>query len=404
MSVKELGNDYKDYIIQQRRYFHQNPELSFKETNTTEHIRRELEAMGMEVHTFDDITGVVGDLKGAEPGPTVLIRADMDALPVVEETGLPFASTNGAMHACGHDGHMSGVLGAAKILSSMRDELKGNVRFMFEPAEESCYGGPVTKEGYETAYGAHYLLERGVLDGVDAAFSLHLWADLPAGRISVESGVRMAANDSFTIRIHGKSCHGAAPQNGHDANLCAASIMMNLQTLVSRINDPRNMLVMTIGKMTGGNIFNTVSSEAFLEGTVRTFSKSFRTRIEPEMKKIIEGTAEALGCTADFYYRGYLNVVENSDDDMNEIAQEAAETIFGHENIVMMPAVTASETFSSCMERVPGHFAFVGVRNEKTGMTYSNHDVRFSIDEDTLNLASEYLAQCVLGYMDRKKS
>ncbi|MEY8337420.1 amidohydrolase [Lachnospiraceae bacterium 62-35] len=401
MSIRELGKEYETYIIEQRRYFHQNPELAFDEVESTRHIKNELEKMGIEVKTFDDITGVIGDLKGGKPGPAVLIRADMDALPVAEETGLPFASTNGSMHACGHDGHMASALGAAKILSSMREELQGTVRFVFEPAEESCYGGPVTKTGEKTAYGSCYMIERGALEDVSAVFGLHIWADLPAGKISVESGVRMAANDSFTIRIHGQSAHGSAPQNGRDANLCAASVMLNLQTLVSRVNDPRNMLVMTIGKMTGGTIFNTVSNEAFLEGTVRTFSKSFRERIEPEMKKIIDCTAEALGCTAEFYYRGYCSVIENVSEELNMAARESAKAVFGEDNIMPMPAVTASESYSAYMDRAPAHFAFVGAKDEENGMVFANHNVQFTIHEETLGLASAYLAQCAFEYLEK---
>ena len=396
MSIKETALAQKNYVIEQRRFFHRNPELAYKEFETTKHIAEELKAMGIETRTFDDMTGVVGTLRGGKPGPVVLLRADMDALPVAEETGLPYASDNGCMHACGHDGHMAGLLGAAKILAGMREELCGTVRFAFEPAEESPYGGP----GGKDVYGSFSLIDKGVLDGVSAAFALHLWAGLDKGKISVERGVRMAANDYFSFRVHGESTHGATPQNGHDAVVAACAAVMNLQTIASRVNDPRNMFVLTVGKMTGGTIFNTVANEAELEGTVRTFSKEFRDRTPGEIEKIVRGTCEGLGCTCDFIYNKNCSVMDNDDEELNAVAAEAAADIYGTENVIHMDAVTASESFTAYMDLVPAHFAHVGVRDEENGMVYANHHTKFVIDEDTLYMAGAYLAECAKRFLE----
>ena len=258
MNIKEAAERHNGYIVAQRRRFHAHPELSFEERETTAAIRGELEAMGIAVETFPDYYGLIGTIEGGKPGATVMLRADIDALPSVEKTGLPFASENeGKMHACGHDAHISMLLGAAKILSEMRDELSGPVKLLFQAAEESCHG-------------AEYYVERGCLDGVGAIFGMHIWGTLDAPLMSLEPGGRMASCDNFKITVRGLTAHGSAPHLGRDAVVAAASIVMNLQTFVSRVNDPLNTLVVSVGTGHGGQRFNIIANEAVMEGTVRT--------------------------------------------------------------------------------------------------------------------------------------
>lgn len=239
--IKELALAEKNYITEQRRYFHSHPELGGEEVETTKHLVEELEKMGVEVQTFSDITGCVGIIKGKQPGKTVLLRSDIDALPMQEaDLTKPYASQNkGVMHACGHDCHMAMLLGAARILSSQRDAIHGTVKLLFQMGEEI---------GTESR---HYV-EKGVLEDVDAVFGMHIWALLDSGTANFEDGERMACSDRFIITLHGKSAHGSAPHEGTDAIVAAAAVVMGLQTLVSRKNDPQNTFVLTVGMMNGG--------------------------------------------------------------------------------------------------------------------------------------------------------
>lgn len=390
MNIKEAAERHNGYIVAQRRRFHAHPELSFEERETTAAIRGELEAMGIAVETFPDYYGLIGTIEGGKPGATVMLRADIDALPSVEKTGLPFASENeGKMHACGHDAHISMLLGAAKILSEMRDELSGTVKLLFQAAEESCHG-------------AEYYVERGCLDGVDAIFGMHIWGTLDAPLMSLEPGGRMASCDNFKITVRGLTAHGSAPHLGRDAVVAVASIVMNLQTFVSRVNDPLNTLVVSVGTVHGGQRFNIIANEAVMEGTVRTYSRELRKTIDKQLEKIIKNTAEALGCEAELQYDRFPGPIINDHDDLNRIAREAAVKLYGEDILTTMPRLTGSEDFAYFMEKVPGFYGFIGALNPACGITYSNHSDKFTVDEDALHRGAALYAQFAKDFTDER--
>lgn len=389
MDIKQLAEKYNDYIIEERRFFHQCPELSFEEVETTKELKKRLEAMGIEVTTFPDYNGLVGTIKGGKPGKTVMLRADIDALPVEEHTGLPFASTNGKMHACGHDSHIAMLLGGAKILMDKKEEIQGTVKLLFQAAEESCAG-------------SKYYVEHGVLEGVDAIFGMHIWGTIDAPLMNLEGGGRMASCDNFKITVKGTSSHGSAPHLGNDAIVAAASVVMNLQTFVSRLNDPINTLVISIGTVHGGQRFNIIANQVEMEGTIRTYSRELRKTIEEKMNKIIKNTAQALGCEAELDYGYYLNPVINEHEDLNRIAHDAAVKLYGEECLTTMPKLTGSEDFATLMETVPGFYGFIGARNEKIGAIYTNHNDKFTVDEEALHRGAALYAQFAVDFLDEK--
>ncbi len=390
MDIKQLAEKYDGYIIEQRRYFHAHPELSFEEFETTRAIAERLSEMGIPVTTFPDYNGLVGHIKGGKPGKTVMLRADIDALPSIEATGLPFTSQNeGKMHACGHDAHTAMLLGAAKILNDVKDSLCGDVELLFQAAEESCYG-------------ASYYVDNGVLDNADAVFGMHIWGTLDAPLMSLEPGGRMASCDNFTITVEGTSAHGAAPHMGNDAIVAAASIIMNLQTFVSRVNDPLNTLVVTIGTVKGGQRFNIIGSHVEMEGTIRTYGREFRATIKDRMENIICHTAEALGCKATLDYRAYLGPLINDHDDLTRIAQNAAVKLYGEEILTTLPKLTGSEDFSTLADKVPGFYGFIGALNREKGIVYSNHNDKFTVDEDALHRGAALYAQFAVDFLAEK--
>jgi len=389
VDIKKLAEKYADYIVAQRRFFHQCPELSFEEVETTRELKKRLEDMGIEVTTFDDYNGLVGIIKGGKPGATVMLRADIDALPVEEKTGLPFASTNGNMHACGHDNHMAMLLGAAKILMEGREELEGTVKLLFQSAEESCYG-------------AEYYVRNGILDDAQAIFGMHIWGTLDAPLINIAEGGRMASCDNFTITVKGTSSHGSAPHLGKDAVVAAASLVMNLQTFVSRMNDPLNILVITIGTVHGGQRFNIIANEVKLEGTIRTYSRELRKTIEADLRNIIVCTAQALGCTAALDYKAYLGPVINDHEDLNRIARGAAVKLYGEEGLTEMQRLSGSEDFSILADKVPGVYAFIGCVNKEIGAIYCNHNDKFTVDETVLHRGAALYAQFAVDFLEGK--
>lgn len=389
MHIKNLAEKYNDYIIERRRFFHSIPELSFEEVKTTEEIKQNLESMGIEVQTFPDYNGLVGTICGTHPGKTVMLRADIDALPVEEHTGLSYASTNGKMHACGHDAHISMLLGAAKILCDMKDEIKGTVKLLFQSAEESCYG-------------AKYYVENGVLDGVDAIFGMHIWGTLDAPYFNLESGNRMASVDNFKITVNGVTSHGSAPHLGKDAVIAASSIIMNIQTIVSRINNPLNPLVVSIGTIKGGRRFNIIANNVEMEGTIRTHSREVRAEIEEHLRNIVENTAKALGCSAQLDYTYYAAPVINEHNDINNIVRNAAVKLYGEESLTDMPKLMGSEDFSYLAEKVPGFYGFIGTRNTENGYIYTNHNDKFTVDESVLHRGAALYAQFAYDFLEEK--
>lgn len=385
MNIKQLSEKYDDYIIKMRRYFHQNPELSWEENNTTDIIEKELINMGLKTIRFKEKTGIMAILKGGNTGKTIVLRADIDALPIEENTDEPFKATNGKMHACGHDCHMAMLLGAAKILCEIKNELEGNVKFLFQAAEETCHG-------------SEYYIKEGVLDDADAIFGMHIWGTLNALKINIEPGGRMASCDNFKITVKGKSSHGAAPHLGADAIVAAASIIMNIQTYVSRRNNPLNPLVITIGTINGGKKFNIIANKVVMEGTIRTFSREIRKQIEGDMKEIIENTAKALGTKAELEYWYFPGPVIN-DEHLTKLAEKSAIKLYGKDVLVPFDKLTGSEDFAYYTEKIPGVFAFIGCRNERIGAKYSNHSDKFKVDEASLQRGSALYAQFVYDYL-----
>ncbi len=391
MDTKALALQEKDYIIDLRRWFHAHPELGGHEKETTRRIADALRGDGIEVTTFDDITGCIGTLRGALPGSTVMLRADIDALPIQEaDTTKPYASQNpGVMHACGHDCHTAMLLGAARLLAAHRDEIRGTVKFLFQMAEEI---------GTESR---HYV-EKGCLEGVDAIYGMHIWSLLPSGTFNLEDGPRMASSDRFTIRIHGKASHGSAPHQGRDAILAAAAVVMALQSLVSRVNDPQNTFVLTTGVMNGGTRDNIVAAEAELVGTTRTFDKAFRKTIPELIRRTAEAAAEAYGCTADCtYFFGPAPLI-NAHRELNDIARRAAKEILGPDALVPMERQMGAEDFSVYMDAAPGLYGQLGCRNEAKGITSPHHSDTFDVDEDVLPLGAALYAQFALDFLDQK--
>ena len=391
MDIRALAEQYESYIIEQRRWFHAHPELSWEEFGTTDHIQQELEKMGLEVHRFDGRPGCTAMIYGGKAAPgakTVALRADIDALPVEEKTGLPFTSQNpGVMHACGHDNHMAMLLGAARILCDLKDELAGNVKLLFQAAEETCFG-------------AEYYVQQGVLDGVDAIYGQHIWAGLEAPYLNVQPGVRMASCDNFTITVEGSSTHGSTPHLGTDAIVAAASIIMNIQTIVSRNNDPLNALVVTIGEIHGGQRVNILANKVVMEGTCRTHSREMRGKIEPLLRRVCEDTAAAFGARAELKYDAFPSPVINDHDDLNQIAHDAAVKLYGEEGIKEMPRVMGSEDFAYFMDVVPGIFGFLGSRDAEHQA--SNHNDCYDVPEEVLKRGAAMHAQFAADYLSAK--
>lgn len=399
MDIRKLAQKYREYIIERRRYYHQHPELSLKEYETTAAIRADLEEIAaesggaeLEIQTFEDYPGLTALLDTGKPGRTILLRADIDALPIQECTGLSFSSQNpGVMHACGHDTHIAMLLGAAKILMepSVRETLRGKVKFIFQSGEE-------------TARGSRYYIERGVLDGVDAVFGLHTWGTLEAPYLCVDSGKRMASTDNFVIKIKGVKAHGAAPHLGHDAIVAASAVVMALQSFVSRRNNPLNPLVLTVGKFHGGSMYNIICGDVELEGTIRTFSNELRDAFETELTEIVSNTAAAYGCTAELIVKHMHPAIINSSEELNRIARDAATRLYGEEGIRSMESLMSGEDFSLYMEKVPGFFGFVGAYNEAKGLVHSNHHEKFTADEDALERGSALTAQFAADYLGKE--
>lgn len=390
MDIKEKAENIKDYIIEMRRHFHQNPELSLEEFETTKKIVNELEKMGIEVSTFKDgLTGCVGTIKGAKEGKTLLLRADIDALSVHEKTNLEFASrVDGKMHACGHDCHAAMLLGVAKILSEMKDKFSGNIKLFFQAAEE-------------IGLGAKLSIEQGVMDNVNACYGVHVTPRFESPKINMQYGERMAATDVFKLTVEGTSSHGSSPHLGHDAIVASAAIITALQTIVSRINNPLKPAVVTIGTIKGGQRFNIIANEVIMEGNVRTFDEIFRKEIEIHIREIAESVAKAHSCTAKLEYRYGTGVVLNKDKNLVDIAQNAVKKLYGEDSLVEMEKITGGEDFSLLMEKAPGIFGYIGTRNPKVpGSEKINHHECFTVDEDALIRGTAVAVQFALDYLN----
>lgn len=386
-----LIEKYLEEIIEVRRDIHQYPEIGMEEVRTSALVKAELEKLGLEVEDKVGKMGVVGLLRGKEPGKTILLRADMDCLPMDELTDLDFKSkVPGMMHACGHDVHTAILLGAAKVLSELKDEIKGNVKFVFQPAEEANPTG-----------GARYMIEDGVLENpkVDAAVALHVW-NLPLGKVGIRTSTMMAQSDRIFITVKGKSSHASQPHNGVDAIVAAGHIITALQTVISRNVDPMESAVVTIGTIHGGSRYNVTCDKVVLEGTVRTFNPEISAIMPSRIKSIAENVASALGAECDVeYVEGYSATVNDEELATNFIRyfQDA----IGEDN-VLIPAQPASggEDFSEFTKAVPSVFYWLGMESEMNKGKTTVHNPNLVVDEGCIPVGIKTLVAGSIDFLN----
>lgn len=380
-----------DELVAVRRDLHMHPELGFEEVRTAGIVAERLRACGLEPRTQVGRTGVVAVLRGGRPGKTVLLRADMDALPIHELNDTPYRSrTDGKMHACGHDCHVSILLAVAKRLVAERQTLAGTVVFVFQPAEE--LGGP---KG-----GAEAMIQTGLLDDTkpDAAFGLHVWQDLPLGVVGVTPGPWMAAVDEFTVTVKGRGAHGAMPHAGIDPVVCLAHMVTALQTLVSRNADPFQQAVVSVTQVRAGTAFNIIPEAAWMNGTIRVFDRALWAAIPGMFERVVQGVAQAMGCTAEVLFeRGNLPTV--NDPAMCAVARAAAVDVVGAERVRDDVRTMGGEDFSAFLARVPGVFLAVGSRNEARGLVHDHHHPKFDVDEEVLRVGAEVLLRTAKRYL-----
>lgn len=377
-------NKLQERLIQYRRELHRNPELSLMEFETTKRIREWLLKEGITIMDLPLPVGVVAEIEGEKEGPTIALRADIDALPIIEETNLTFSSQNhGAMHACGHDFHTAAILGAAIILNKNKAHLHGKVRLIFQPGEEN-------------AQGAGIVIEARALDGVSAILGMHNRPNLPVGTIGVKSGALMASVDRFEIEVLGVGGHAGIPEKCIDPIVVASQLVTGLQSLVSRSLSAFSNVVISITRFEAGTTWNVIPSKAILEGTVRTFQNDVRDVIPTLMKRAAEGIASAFGASINFNWYPYVPVVDN-DDDLSLIAIETA----NNQGFTVVSAEQAliGEDFSLYQQLVPGLFVWIGVDG-----TQDLHHPAYILKEEALIIASEYFANLTLRVLDKIKS
>jgi amidohydrolase len=381
-----------DELIAVRRDLHQHPELGFEEVRTSGIIASRLKALGLEPKTGVGRTGVTALIKGARPGKTVLLRADMDALPILEENDVPYRSqSDGRMHACGHDCHVSILLAVAKALVAERDDWNGQVKLVFQPAEE--LGGP---KG-----GAEAMINDGVLENPkpDAAFGLHVWQDLPVGVVGVTTGPWMAAVDEFTVTVTGKGAHAAQPQASIDPVVCLAQMVTALQTIASRNVDPFQQVVVSVTQLRAGTAFNIIPGTAWMNGTIRLFDTGLWAKLPGMFERIVEGIAQAHGCTAQIHFeRGNMPTV--NDAAMCAFPRAAATEVVGAQNLRDNVRTMGGEDFAAFLARIPGAFVAIGSRNESRGLTYDHHHPRFDVDEEALRIGAEVLLRTAKKFLE----
>ncbi|MGL4671625.1 M20 family metallopeptidase [Cetobacterium sp.] len=383
--IKKLISENKDYIIEMRREFHKYPEQSFQEFRTSKRIAEELAKFGIEFKIVAK-TGVVGFINKGKKGKKIALRADMDALEVQECNDLEFCSVNkGVMHACGHDGHTAMLLGAAKVLNEIKDEIDGEIKLYFQPAEE-------------IAQGALKMFEEEPLTGIDGCFGIHLWSDVPCGKVSVEAGPRMASADLFEIVITGKGGHGSLPHQTVDAVVTASALVMNLQSIVSREISPLESSVVTVGSFNSGTRFNVIANQAVLKGTTRTFNPEIRNNFENILKRVTKGTCDTYRATGEVKYT-FGTAPSINDERCSEIAAQSVKTLLGDDGIIKMEKITGGEDFCYFLQQVPGVLAFVGAGNPEKGAHYPHHHEKFSIDEDCLEIGAALYAQYAIDFL-----
>jgi amidohydrolase len=384
--ILKKAEGLKQKMIDLRRDLHQYPELGLQEFNTARKVEGVLKALGLETRMFVNGTGVRGFLRGSEPGETIALRADMDALPIQEETDLPYQSQNkGVMHACGHDAHIAMLLGAATILSEMRKELKGNVAFIFQPAEE-------------IGAGAKAMVEEGALEGANRIFGLHVYSILPFGTLGYRPGPLMAAGDFFDVKITGKGGHGGLPHLTVDPIVIAANAISTLQTIVSREVDPVESAVISICKMNGGEAYNVIPETATFGGTIRSHKPELREGLPRRIKEILDGLVSGMRGSYELTLMSKFPATIN-DEEMTAFVVKVAKEILGEDKLSLLRPLMGSEDFSFYLQKVPGTFAFLGVENKDKGIIYPHHHPKFNIDEDILPLGTALHVAVALEYL-----
>ena len=403
-SIQQDILEIEDKLIEWRRDFHQNPELSNREFKTAEKIAKHLTDIGLQVETNIAKTGVVAILEGDQPGKVIAIRADIDGLPVTERNDLDFKSEvkttflnteTGVMHACGHDTHIAILMATAEVLSKHKDKIKGSIKFIFQPAEE---GPPPGEEG-----GAKLMIKEGVLENpkVDAIFGLHINSQTPVGTIKYKTGGIMASVERFVINVRGKQTHGSQPWSGVDPILISAKIIDGLQTIISREADLTNeAAVITVGKITSGTRFNIIPESSEMIGTVRTLDPKMREMIEKRMKDMIEGIAKAYGGEASIIFQNNTSITYN-DEELTARILPSLQTVAGEENVIIMKATTGGEDFSFFQEKVPGVYFFLGGMTAGNSESFPHHTPDFMIDESGLLLGVKAFTQISIDYLNQ---
>jgi amidohydrolase len=401
----KLIKEVEPKVIEWRRDFHEHPELSNREFETAKKIAKHLRSLGLEVQTGVAHTGVVGILKGGKPGPVIALRADIDALPVTERVDLPFASKvkseyngveTGVMHACGHDTHTAMLMGTAEVLSKMRKDLKGTVKFIFQPAEE---GAPPGEEG-----GAKLMVKEGVLKNpdVDVIFGLHISSQTDVGKITYKPGGTMAAAQRFVIKVHGKQAHGSRPWDGIDPIVISAQIINGLQTIISRETElTKEGAVITVGLIRGGVRSNIIPEEVEMIGTIRTLDYDMQKKLNETMKFRVTSIAKSFGATADIVIEDGLPITYN-DKELTAKMLPSLQKAAGKDNVILVNATTGAEDFSFYQKEIPGLYFFVGGKplNVKTEDAPSHHTPDFFIDESGLKLGVKAMVTLTLDYMN----
>jgi amidohydrolase len=390
-NIKAICNKIFSELVKLRGELHQYPELAFQEFKTSERIAKELKKLKVEVKKGVAKTGVVGILEGKKNGMTVALRADMDALPILEQTDFPYKSKNkGVMHACGHDVHMTCVIGAATILSELKSELKGNVKLIFQPSEEVHPGG------------AKPMIQAGVLKNpnVSGIFGLHCDSAIPVGKIGVRDGPMMAQADDFDIIVKGIAGHGARPHDGVDAIVVASQVIQALQTIPSRKISPVEPVVISVGKIQGGTARNIICDRVILKGTARSLNKEVARKIPQLLKEIASGIAESAGATAEVdYHTGYPVLVNHSG--ATNLARSTISKMFGKEAIFeIQKPMMGAEDFAYYLEKVPGSFLRLGIRNPDKNAIYPWHHPKFTVDEDAIKIGASVLAGVAFDFLN----
>lgn len=395
--LRDAAWKQQSLMVALRRDLHAHPELAFQEARTGRLMAEQMRELGLEVRDGVGGTGTVAVLRGARPGKTVALRADMDALPLTEESSKPYASsTPGVAHLCGHDAHCAMLVGAARVLVDLRDELAGNVKFIFEPAEEMA--------GVSGPSGAERMIADGVLDNpkVDAIFAAHVFPEYRTGTVALRAGSIMAGHARFDLSIIGRECHAALPHQGIDAVVVAAEVIQALQALASRRSPPGDTFALNVGTIAGGTQYNLLAGRVDMVGSVRTSDEELRKELGAWLERVIAGITSAHDAGYEFKFDPYTFPATSNDPELASFARRVFEKSLGEESVVWMdrPRLTG-ETFCYYLEKVPGVYFILGTGNEEKGTTWPSHHSRFDLDEDAMPIGASLLAELALAYLSR---